>query len=705
MSEESGWTRSVSRRTVIKALGAGPLAAYTARLGGAAVPVSSPRTRANPKTPIKNVIVVMFENLTFDNYFGGFPGVNGVVSAPAPNPLMSDINHEYPHFVASFNHGKMNGFASRATVSYSEADLPILWSYATRFGLSDNFFSSVCSSSTPNHLYMVAADSGEILDTNPGGSTSDPGSCGGSANHLILAMYPGGNQYLKYPCVNIGSVPDELSQAGVSWRYYVQYQIWNAPAYIANLAGTPNVIENTDRIVSDISDGHLASVSWVCPGGDESDHPASPVGFAQNYLASIVNAAMESKYWEDIAIFVTWDDWGGFYDHVEPPVVDTYGLGPRVPLLVISPYTVPGYISHEQAEFSSLAKFVLKNWDLPSLGQRDALPTTSDLTDFFDFSQKPQGPFLLDPIAAPTMLAVQFQSKAANGGTLELSAVSPQIGGPSTLFEFAIVYTPTNSPEAAEVVIDGESHPMTVTGPSLDPTGTLYGYAASLPVGTHAVSFSFRSGGETVILPFNGVPYPLQVMPFDVTNFSTITKPLVGVTQYFYATYTSRSGIPPKVAEVDIDGETFTLKRASGDSDVYQYATDELAVGKHYFRFRFSDGTATGVYEQPITAIIVPFLLASEPVVPETGNTSTSFTFKVIYTHSAGLAPVQSLVYVDGTAYPMKLSKGSLRTGALYTAHLTLPVGTHQYFFVFNDGDTTYATPQNGVFLTGPTVT
>ena len=411
---------------------------------------------------------------------------------------------------------------------------------------------------------------------------------------------------------------------------------------------------------------------------------------------------MQSNYWRDIAIFVTWDDWGGFYDHVVPPVIDVYGLGPRVPLLVISPYAKPGYISHAQGEFSSLAKFVLKNWGLPSLGQRDSLSVTSDLSDFFDFSQSPQPPLLLKPISAPTMLAVK--TSGGKSEHVELSAITPFIGGPSTVFDFAIVYTPTRTPEAADVVIDGVAHPMTVTGPSLDPTGVLYSYSSALPVGSHTVSFSFTSAGKTVVLPFNGVPYPLEVMPFDVTNVTRITKPLFGVKQYFSATYSSPSGQPPAVAEVDIDDETFSLSPASGTSDLYQYATATLATGKHYYRFKFSTGTRTGIYEQPVTPIIVALTLKAKPVEPASGNTSTPFTFGVVYTHSAGLSPVSSLVYVDGTAYPMKKSRGTPRTGALYTAEMSLPAGSHQHFFVFNDGSTCNAAPINGASISGPTV-
>ena len=133
MSQEPPLSRHVTRRTAIKVLAGTPLAAYAARSTGFEQPVRSPRKRATSTTPISYVIIVMFENHTFDNFFGAFPGANGVASAPAPNPLMADIDHENCHFLTSFHDGRLDGFDSRAVVSYSEADLPILWSYRKSF--------------------------------------------------------------------------------------------------------------------------------------------------------------------------------------------------------------------------------------------------------------------------------------------------------------------------------------------------------------------------------------------------------------------------------------------------------------------------------------------------------------------------------------------------------------------------------------------
>ena len=502
-------------------------------------------------TPITNVIVVMFENHTFDNLFGSFPGANGVQSPPAPDPLPRDINHSADHLVASFATPGTQGFDPLAAVSYDQADLPILWNYAQQFGLGDNFYTSAATNSTPNHIYMIAAQSGGLFDTTP-----RSGQGGGSpANSLMLSMGADGTEYLQYPCVNIDSIPSELDKAGISWRYYCAFDVWMATNYIVDLVDSPNLVEDTKQIVADVENGNLQSVSWVCPQDPYSDHPPNPVGPAQNYLAELVNAVMNSDYWPGTAIFVTWDDWGGFYDHVSPPAVDAWGLGPRVPLLVISPYSIPGYISSVQGEFSSLAKFIEVNWGLPSLGQRDALSSTSDLTDFFDFTQTPQPPFLQKTIAAPTMLGVQVASETGITGVVE-----PLIGGPTTDFEFIVTYKPSTPPTESNVIIDGVPHPMTFAGKV--PHKSLYTYVTTLEPGDHSFSFSFATGHESGTLPFNGVPYTVQATPFEVIDLTSLTSSLVGTPQIFTIEYHSPKGAP-SLANVEIDGQPFTLDRSA----------------------------------------------------------------------------------------------------------------------------------------------
>lgn len=679
----------ISRRALLKSLGAASVvAAGLAAADGRADAATGVSPGRSSTTPITNAIIVMAENHTFDNFFGTFPGANGAVLPAAPDPVMSDINHSYPAYRQALSQGQLDGFNAEGMVGYRQSDIPVFWQYAARFGLSDNFFTAAATSSTPNHLYMIAAQSGGIIETNP-----TYGQYGSPANCLIPSMRPDGTLYQQYPLVSINSVPSELDAAGISWRFYADAPIWTAPRYITDLATSPNIIGDPSQIVADVQNGSLPSVSWVCPSPTESCHPSYMLGAGQNFVASIVNAVAQSPYWARTAIFVTFDDWGGFYDHVVPPVVDAYGLGARVPLLVISPFAKPGYISHQQAEFSSLAKFVETNWALPSLGQRDSLASISDLTDFFDFAQAPLRPVVHKPIPSPVTIAVPLRVQVPGG-----SAVTPAVGGPSTVFEFSVNYLPSTPPTSAEVLIDGTAHAMTPAGAGL------YAFRSALPVGRHRFSFAFSSGAATEVLPYNGLQYGMQVAPFDVADLTRITSPLLGTPQTFVLQYSAPTGQSPRLAQIDLDGETFALTADPAVPGTYTYTAPSLAAGLHYYRYRVSDGHTTAVYEDHTTPFISPLVLSAGAVAPTSGTPSTSFTYTVRYIHSDGLAPQSALVYVDGAPHPMAQSAGNPAAGATFTATVPLGPGAHTYFFVFGDGATSFATPVGPKVLDGPTV-
>lgn len=679
----------ISRRALLKSLGAASVVA--AGLGAAGGQAGAEASRAPGRaslTPITNAIIVMAENHTFDNFFGTFPGANGVVLPAAPDPVMSDINHSYSAYRQALSQGRLDGFNAEGMVGYRQSDIPVFWQYATRFGLGDNFFTAAATSSTPNHLYMIAAQSGGIIETNP-----IYGQYGSPANCLIPSMRPDGTVYQQYPLVSINSVPSELDVAGISWRFYADAPIWTAPSYIAGLATSPNIIRDPSQIIADVQGGSLPSVSWVCPSSTESCHPSYMLGAGQNFVASIVNAVAHSPYWARTAIFVTFDDWGGFYDHVVPPVVDAYGLGARVPLLVISPFAKPGYVSHQQAEFSSLAKFVETNWALPNLGQRDALTSTSDLMDFFDFTQSPLPPVVHAPIPSPVTIAVPLRVQVPGG-----SAVTPPLGGPSTVFEFSINYLPSTPPTSAEVLIDGTAHVMAPAG------GGLYAFRSILPVGRHRFSFAFSTGATTEVLPYNSLQYGMQVVPFDVADITHITSPLLGTPQTFVLRYSSPTGQSPHLAQIQLDGETFALTANPAVPGTYTYTASSLTAGLHYYRYRVSDGRTTAVYEDNVTPFISPLVLSSGGVTPASGPASTSFVYTVRYIHSDGLSPQSALVYVDGAPHPMAQSAGSPAAGATFTATVPLEPGAHTYFFVFGDGATSFATPVGPKVFSGPTV-
>src|SRR5581483_830770 len=288
---------------------------------------SSPRVGTS-STPIQHVIFIMQENHTFDNFFGTFPGANGITEPQASNPTRSDFNHGGPATLAALDSGKMDEFPDRSKVQYTQSDIPNYWAYAQHFGLSDNFFTSDATSSTPNHMNMIAAQTGGINESSP-----EQG-CKSTPNTLTSSMDLNDNSYWSYPCYSINTIAHELDSAKISWRYYGGTPIWNAALMVKPLyAGDKGkIITNSNQVLKDIQATKLPAVSWVTPQSfPQSDHPPEPLQGGQNWVTSVVNGIMNSSYWANTAIFLTWDDWGGFYDHVQPPQLDGLGLGPRVP--------------------------------------------------------------------------------------------------------------------------------------------------------------------------------------------------------------------------------------------------------------------------------------------------------------------------------------------------------------------------------------
>jgi hypothetical protein len=297
------------------------------------------------------------------------------------------------------------------------------------------------------------------------------------------------------------------------------------------------------------------------------------------------------------------------------------------------------------------------------------------------------------------MIGVPFHDK-----DIGASALMPKTGGPSTEFQFWIAYTPDTPPTVANVVIDGKAHPMKVAGTETrPPAGTMYNYSTTLKPGTHQFFYSFASAGTTVNLPFNNVPYTVVVQPFDVTDLTALHNPMVGQTHHFIISYSSPTGKPPKLTEIEIDGVAFTMEKRSDGN--YVYTTDALAEGPHYYRFRVSDGTTTGIYEAGLTPNVLPFLLHGPTVTPSTGSAQTTFEFNISYMHNAGLAPTSALVYVDNNPYEMDMQSGDLTAGALFSATTKLLPGKHRFYFVFNDGQTANVDPIGPAYFAGPDVT
>jgi phospholipase C len=214
-----------------------------------------------------------------------------------------------------------------------------------------------------------------------------------------MVMTPQGSEpksLRTFPCFERQSIMNEMDTAGVTWKYYQATPgagLWNAVDAIKSIWSNKsemaaNVISPPTKVLTDIANGQLAQVVWVTPTKAASDHPKENNGSGPSWVASVVNAIGGSKYWNSTAIFIVWDDWGGFYDHVTPTIYNSYELGFRVPMIVVSPYAKPGYISHTQHEFGSILKFTEETFGLPSLGTTDA--RADNLADCFTFTGKPR---------------------------------------------------------------------------------------------------------------------------------------------------------------------------------------------------------------------------------------------------------------------------------------------------------------------------
>lgn len=636
-------------------------------------------------TPIQHVVIIMMENHSFDNFFGRFPNANGVTLPRATNPL-GDLNHGAAASVAAIDGGKMDQFEAPGLYQYTQADIPTYWHYAQQFGLGDNFFSSYATSSTPNHVAMVAANNGGIYDT------SDNTGCTSAQNSLVYSRSLVDDNYWSYPCYAIKNLPQSLTNAGLSWRFYSTIPVWDSPTMISSLSGSSSDIHSVTQFTTDVKAGKLTNVSWITPPGSATDHPPSLEEPAQNFVAQEVNLIMNSSYWNNTAIFVTWDEFGGQYDHVAPPQIDKLGLGMRVPLLVISPYAKQGYISHQLSEFSSFVKFVEDDFGLTNLGNRDALTTISDLMDYFDFSQTPQLPLIINPLPFSNTLQVPTQ--------VSKNSVNPPVGGTTSTYTYDIAYMQSSTPTVHNVIIDGVAHAMSpvmsIKG------GELYQYSTSLGVGNHNYSFTFSEvPSGAVHLPDNGIPFPgPEVHPFfvDTDHAKIPLTVLPGQAVTYNVTYTSPSNTAPMLAQVFIDGVAHNMSSTGGTDYVhgvtFTYKATSLSAGEHYTVFHFDDGSGAATYPGKMIPQVTPILLSNTSVNPTSGTTATMFTFQTKYMEVNNIAPTQAVLYVDTTPYTMTYVSGSYNKGALFQVQTTLPTGNHTFYVVFSDSTSSWGDPR-----------
>ncbi len=411
----------------------------------AAIPI----TRAQQHAPagiqnIDHVIFIVKENRTYDNMFGTLNPTYGkktcalstgqvILMSRAADRYPHDIDHSFAAAVLAMNGGKMNQFdlinlgnidsgdldgdflTCRQFIS---ADIPNYFAYARHFALGAKMFSSLHGPSFPNHLYTIAADSFGVLDNPFHSLTSFSWGCDAPNNEedqeLVRVLLPSGIITKQFPCfTGVKTMAESLDNAGVSWKYYAPPNtdpgyIWSTFDAISDVRNGAdwNKVVDTSNFVADIQKNQLPAVSWVITPAWQSEHAYQSTCEGENATVMELNALMNNAaLWNKTAVFIIWDDFGGIYDHVAPPDLDTFGLGPRVPLLVISPYARKGYISPTRYEFSSVLKFIEERFSLPPLGTRDA--NANDITDSFNFSQTPLPPLILAPRQCPLLSATQ----------------------------------------------------------------------------------------------------------------------------------------------------------------------------------------------------------------------------------------------------------------------------------------------------------
>ena len=383
---------------------------------------------------IQHIVFIVKENRSFDSMFGTFVGsqgqtVNGATTGVLstgqvvplghmPDALPRDIGHSWGDTLDAMDYGKMDGFDTiletgfqcsvdgdmLCYTQYQQQDIPNYWKLADTFTLADNMFSSMHAPSFPNHVFTVAAQTGNVISQtkNPIDPTDKPAACADAgAGATVKIMDPRGDILDVFPCFDFQTMGDSLNNAGVSWKSYAPKGFgWSGFVAINHIRNTSQWTQHAvldNQFAIDAAAGNLPSVSWLVTQGGVSDHAPWSICEGENWLSTQISAVMNGPLWNSTAIFLTWDDFGGFYDHVAPlPQKDQFGVGPRVPLIVISPYAKSHNVSHTEYEFSSVLKFMEKRFGLPALNPlRDGDPTLSDVEDAFDFNQTPLGPISL----------------------------------------------------------------------------------------------------------------------------------------------------------------------------------------------------------------------------------------------------------------------------------------------------------------------
>lgn len=384
------------------------LAALVMAVMAAVLPAAGVQAK-DPTTPIEHFIVLMQENHSFDNYFGTYPGVDGIpdgvcmpVDPAQPegdcvepyhigdnDVELDDPDHGSSTYQLQYNDGKMDGFVyalirknqdGRLGMGYyDDRDLPYYWNLADEYVLFDRFFSSYAGPSFPNHVYWVAGQGPDPVNDN---------------QDALITIF------------------DRLQEAGIDWKFYVQnYEpglnyrtvaeypsdraaqvVWVPLLSFDRFLDDPELnshIVDLDQYYVDLEQGTLPAVAYIAPSGP-SEHPPGSLMAGQRFVRSLIQSLMRSTAWDTSALMVTYDDWGGWYDHVVPPQIDADGYGFRVPTYLVGGYAKQGHVNSTTLDYTSILRFIEDNWGLESIATRDA--QANSFVSAFDFTQPPRQP-------------------------------------------------------------------------------------------------------------------------------------------------------------------------------------------------------------------------------------------------------------------------------------------------------------------------
>ncbi len=392
---------------------------------------------------IDHVVFLVKENRTFDHLFGRFPGADGVIEGVRCDGTVIPLaraeddspgaQHSFTGGITAINGGRMNcfdqldgGYRAETYTQYWPEDIPNYYRIAEEFTLGDRFFSSTYGPTFIEHFWTVASQTNRYVGNErplegDGGTDGHIGDYCDDETERIRSfphLDPDEVETIfeleeraetltieedwfvdRWPCDDVKTLPDLLENRGIDWKYYT-----SSSPYHQAFKTIPHVrygpmwkkVVHSSTFLPDLEAGKLPAVSWLIPEMIDADHPGyGSLCRGENWTVEVLNAIMASPEWENTVVFITWDDFGGFYDHVPPPHLDIYGYGPRSPLLVVSPWAKPGFIFSETADFSSVLRFIERVHGLPALTDRDR--DANDLMNALDFSQEPIAPFMMTP--------------------------------------------------------------------------------------------------------------------------------------------------------------------------------------------------------------------------------------------------------------------------------------------------------------------